>query len=481
MEKHDLQIGEIRLLHLSRNAPSLLATPGDVPLDASEAVCFSLFDYFDWLVVRKGDALGYKAYFGLEQTEMNRPLVTSEYLTLVSLAGDEETNKTGTVWRERDPFFNEADQELSELPFLSVMMVTALPDPLASPKMKEQGVPIHPADVERFLSTCTDELRKVVREVCREIYTASAGLQAVFQVYNCVNSGNFCVVTRSCTPELAYHISMRVRAETLYCLGDPCFPALDCSTYSLVGLSCPADQTTQMLSAQGMAQSKAEVALRLSVTNGVRNDLFRYAADNMSENLLGLYGRYDVTLRLDLEQFRLLYPWICAHKLGCPFPSDDGVAATEIIHLLRHSLSDQGAQCINTRLLLHMEDISAPENSGARRKCRQNVVQKENKKIKQLIQEVKQLGNGLVYCQEEYRTCLCLLQDLWESYSSLRYPDDSFIDGNILLVQVDLLLNIVKNYLGSIQQSRNWKLDYELLVKSLRFAINSIDHFQKLL
>ena len=85
-----MKIDNIRLLRLSRSAPSLLTAPGAAPQDGSEVAWFSLFDYFDGLVVRKGDTLDYRACFGLDQPASTPPLVSSEYLTLVSLAGEEE-------------------------------------------------------------------------------------------------------------------------------------------------------------------------------------------------------------------------------------------------------------------------------------------------------------------------------------------------------------------------------------------------------
>lgn len=482
MEKCELQVDEIRLLHLSRSAPSLLAPHGTVRKGTAERVCFCLFDYFDWLTVHKGDKLDYKACFGLEQAESDASLVSSEYLTLVLLAGEKEATCSGSGWKEGDPFFLAEDQDPSQLPFLSVMMVTALPDPSASPRTKERGLLIHPEDVERFLRACADELRRVVREVCDIFCPQPEGLQVVFQVYHCLNSGNFCIVARSRVPELTYHISMCVRAETLYKVEDGCFPRLDCSTYSLVGLFCPVDrQPPETLLKNVTAQTGTEVALRLSVTNEVRNNLFRCASDCVSEDLRGLYGRYDVTLHLNLDQFGQLYPWICAHKLDVPYPEESDSQADTIVRLLRKDLCNQGAQYINARLLLCMEGTEARDNNGARRKARQDEVKRENERIKKLLLKVKQLGDGLVYCQDEYRTCLCLLEDLWESYDSLRYQDDSFIAGNILLVQVNLLLNIVTHYLESIQQDCNRKSDYETLSKCLRFAINSIDHYQKLM
>ncbi len=325
METSPLEIDEIRLLHLSRSTPSLLPIPGAVQQDSPDEVCFSLFDYFDWLVVRKGSNLDYKACFGLEYEENTPALVSSEYLTLVSLKEDEASDCTPCGVKVGDPFFDGENQDLSDFPFLSVMMVTALPEPGVPPK--QYGLTIRPADVDHFLKICTNQLRNLVREVCQEVYPGQKELQAVFQVYNCMNSGNFCVVVRSRAPEFTYHVSMWVRAASLNQPEkdvSPRFPSLDCSTYTLVGLAYPSEPA-RTLPEQLTAQSTAEVALRLSVTNEVRNHLFQYAASQcgsnaVSEDLRGLYGRYDVTLRLSLRQFGLLYPWLCAHKLGRPLP-----------------------------------------------------------------------------------------------------------------------------------------------------------------
>lgn len=482
VENKDLQISMVRLLHMSRSAPSLLTTPGVVEKDASETVCFSLFDYFDWLVVHKGDVLDYRACFGLEQAVSAPPLVSSAYLTLVSLAGEEAPRGGTNGIREGDPFFGGEGEDLSTLPFLSLILVTVLPDPIVSPAPKPHSFPICPKDVDGFLRTCTASLRQWVREECGDAFQAGETLQAVFQVYNCINSGNFCVAIRSRTPELAYHVSMRVRAETLRQAEGSVFPHLDCSTYSLGGLVCPKDVVPQTFPHDALRDSTAEMALRLSVTNQVRNSLFFHAADYMSEDLRGLYGRYDVTLRLNLRQFGQLYPWIISKKLGHPFPQDSGKdEVDEIVHLLRQGLLDQGAQCLNARLLLHMEGTTALDNVGARRKKRQDTVMAENGAVSQLLEEVTRRGDLLVYCQEEYHASLLLLRDLWESYRGLRYQDDSFIDGNILLVQVRLLLNTVKLYLESMDKECTRQPDYETLSRSLRLAINSIDHFQKLM
>ena len=107
-----MKIDNIRLLRLSRSAPSLLTAPGAAPQDGSEVAWFSLFDYFDGLVVRKGDTLDYRACFGLDQPASTPPLVSSEYLTLVSLAGEEEESGENHGLLEGDPFFGGDGQDL---------------------------------------------------------------------------------------------------------------------------------------------------------------------------------------------------------------------------------------------------------------------------------------------------------------------------------------------------------------------------------
>lgn len=494
MSYSGLQIEEIRLLHLSRNAPLLLTKPDKCLQQSRELpVCFSMFDYFDWLTVQKGYELDHISCLGLNpKTAEEFPLVSSQYLSLVTLKGEPKNhNLKSAGWIQGDPFFCDEGMEnvFVELPFLSIMLVTILPCPDQAPKTPREAMPyIRQEEVDSFLKVCASELREIVLEIGSNMCGVDSGIpQSVFQVYHCINSGNFCIAMRCRTPEPAYHIAMRVRAATLNRGARHGFPELDCSTFSLMG-------TAYRVKPDGMVEipplctqkaSRSKVVLRLSVTNRVRNLLFQYSGKSVAEELNGLYGRYDVTLQLDLAQFWQLYPWICAHKLGKCFPPDsipdEGEVGFDLTALLKRAIQEQGAQYINTRFLIHVEGYPAQDNNGERRKIRQDRVNEENKTIDYKICEMLQCADTLPYCQQEFKKCVYLLQDLWRSYSSLRYQDDSFINGNMLLAQIDMLLSAICGYIKSIDPALNEEMFYKTLVNSMRSAINSISHFQKLM
>lgn len=487
-----LQIEEIRLLHLSRNAPLLLEEADKDPRQGREVpVCFSMFDYFDWLTVQKGQELDHISCLGLNPKKPEGlPLVSSQYLTLVTLKGEPKGDSQKAGWVQGDPFFCDEGMEnaFAELPFLSIMLVTILPCPDTEHKI-HQAIPYTRQDeVDSFLKGCAGELREVVLKNGSNLCgTNSDVLQAVFQVYHCINSGNFCIAMRCRAPEPAYHIAMSVRAATLNEGARRGFPKLDCNTFSLMGTSyrVMANGKVEVPPPCTQEASRSKTALRLSVTNRVRNLLFQHTGKPLSEELNGLYGRYDVTLQLDSAQFWKLYPWICAHKLGNKFPNEHilhaGEADFDLTDLLKTAMRDHGVQYINTRFLINVDGCSAQDNNGERRSFRQGCVSEENKRIDCEIREMLKLANTLPYCQREFQECMYLLQDLWYSYSSLRYQDDSFINGNMLLAQIGMLLNAIGGYIKSIDPELNEEMFYKTLVNCMRRAINSISHFQKLM
>lgn len=485
-----LRIDELLLLHLSRSAPSLLS-PNCQTLKGSDAerTHFSMFDYFNWLTVERSRKLDYRTCLGLTRTTADCviPVSSSQYLTLVTLNKAPKEREPSVCWGEGDPFFC---PDLS-LPFLSVMLVTVLPgdnndDNIVSVRTETA--------IENFLFDCAEHLEELVWETCRQIFCSrdkNTACQAIYKIYHCINSGSFCIAIRSRTPELSYHVSMGLRATKIIEVTKYGFLPVDCSTFSLAGVYCPIlpGMATTVPPKDVQKESMSKAALRLSVTNQVRNELLQTHSDPdpdsdfdfITEVPCGLYGRYDVTLYIPLKAFWELYPWICAHKLGTEFPEKSSEKSSTLIDLLKQALKNRGAHCINVRLLLDVTGSKAPEDSGDRQRRRQERVQRENYAVTNQLLELGRMAEALPCCQVEYQESLCLVSDLWESYSSLRYQEDSFINGNMLLAQIYLLLKIIRNYIQSIASMNAPKAYYDSLVDSMRKAVESISHFQKLM
>jgi len=441
-----------------------------------------MFDYFDWLTVQKGDTLGYEECLGLEHQDFPRPTASSQYLILTSLEG--ESVPSSTSCQVGDPFF---DQEDANRPFLSLLIVTVLPVLETAPS-DSGSQHIRPENISCFLKSCAGELRELVAQCCDGMQvkapTDKGMPRVIFQVYHSISSGNFCIVVRSHDAAFAHSIAVRVRAAKLNKNQQFGFPAVGCSTFSLIGTVCPQDSNRWPSLGRVIGASDADVSLRMSVTNDVLNTLSQHTSCFKPIGPRGVYGRYDVTILLRMEQFGQLYPWICAHKLGRHLKSadKDNTLDQGVVPLLQNVLSDQGVQHINSRLLLM--DITGGNIASDGKDWRQKLqkqVREENAKVSEFLRKIAAEDNGLLYCQEEYQTCLKLLSDLWEGYSSLRYQDDSFIEGNMLLAQMSLLLKIIHNYLESIPKECPPRSAFQTLVICLRLAINSIDHFQKLM
>ncbi|MBQ9348796.1 MAG: hypothetical protein IJT94_15905, partial [Oscillibacter sp.] len=249
-----------------------------------------------------------------------------------------------------------------------------------------------------------------------------------------------------------------------------------------------------------------------------------------------LYGRYDVTLTLKMNQFQRLYPWVCAGKFRATPPEDASLkeegnsVIKHLMKVLRQSREDSspGVQAINERILVDADyndpnatapsatgshanasnehgpsgaeqGTSAPDEMSFNRK-RQGLVREENLAVLGMIEDLLKKAETLPNGRDEFCHSLHLLRDLWKSYSSLRYQEDSFVNGNMFLAQIWLVLDCVEKYIDSEPQNYLQKHPYLAdgdkkkiegfrasrkarsdLIKSLRGSIQSISHFQKLM
>ena len=135
----DLHIRNVWRLHLTRNAIMPRNNVSDNWNGRDGATRFYMFDYFDKLICRpvKWDDNDYRVCFGLNQPPDDVPPTASHYLTLLSF--DEEIP---------NPFEDLSDSKggLSDMPFLSIILVTVIPDKASGAAQK-----LTEGDIREFL------------------------------------------------------------------------------------------------------------------------------------------------------------------------------------------------------------------------------------------------------------------------------------------------------------------------------------------
>lgn len=478
-----IRVDEAWILRFSRNleAPNDNRTPGLRDVDGR----FYVFDYYDEMTCWH-ENLNYGMCLGLEESDRRiEPIstVASNYVTLVSLSSDSQ--------EKVDPFSVESTPDC---PFLSLISVTPLVDGSGA-----DGFFSAEKEVDSFLEHCTRELANETK-AASDVFFEKMQFQEQkgkirLRVFHSMNSGAFCIAVRSASIELGYCIAMHIRTMGIPA-SDP-YPRLLCNTYTTTCICIGVNEDGVAVSPSIKQNNDSQILLRLAIDKDLISRIT--PASGFMGDGGGLYGRYDVTLRLSLNEFLHIYPYICAHKCGTLLPLDanheeedsSGTIADALISIFKE---DAGIQCINERILVGgsvltftLESVRLHKD-GKENGCGNDAgffyrqgerVRREKKEIEKKINCLAEKGRIIPFCSNEFIHYIHMIRDMWRNYESLREQPDSVVNGNMFFTQMWLLLDIIDVYLDSMQnEDSQRRISYDDLMVSLRRAINSISHFQ---
>lgn len=474
-QQDSIKIQDVWLLHFIRDTDCSHDEEQKHDHDLKE---YYVFDYYDRMVCKRG-GLDYDQCLGLTgelRDYYAKSSVASSYLTLTSLVSDD---------CKQDPFlYNAAD-----LPFLSLVNITAMADHTETNSMN-----ISEKDVSYYLFESIQFLQKAVERFCTCFFEGKQAedspLPVCFRVLHSMNSGNYCVAIRSAYEELGYYVAMSIRSLVMPALNG--FPQCQFSTFTITCMQYTVDQNNIAAIPTQISDRRylSEIVLRLSIDQKLIGMIAPLAAS--VGNGRGLYGRYDVTISLSMEQFMRIYPWICACKFGTVYPDDAALSGLQDDNLEQLALilkNRQEIRCLNERILVSCSVLNTiPPRDGE--DFHQNHVKRvntERNEIEQKIVELRKEGKRLPFYEREFIYYINLIDDVWSDFENLRLQDDSFVNGNVFYSQIWLVLDIIHSYLKSIQTGADYSEDEEMrhafrdLITHLRRAANSVNHFQKLM
>ena len=435
---------------------------------------FYAFDYYDKVICRHADnnlsdCLGLKGKLRLAE---NSSPIASNFMTLVSLSSDKKSGE--------DPFTTD-NREFDSYPYLSLIIVSILSVP-----RRDVFAPTE-TNIAVFLEHCVSTISNKVQTACEEYYDKrGTGSKACFRfrVLHSLNTGSFCIVLRSNDIDLGYHIAMCIKALEIPSKGT--FPALHCGTFTITCIAQRLqDNVAVAPKVENDKNSVSDVALRLAVEQNLIRRIS--SLPNAVDNGRGLYGRYDITITLSLQQFLELYPWIYAHKFGTSQPDSKekgNISNQTVKELIEIFNAGSAVQCINERVLVNTAVLNNIESHSLKNRFlddRTRQIEKEKSVIESKILALRNKGRTLPFYNIEFLRCVDMFEDVWRNFENLRNQEDSMINGNILFAQVWLLLDIVETYLDSMDERSKKETNYASLVIQSRKAANSISRFHKMM
>ena len=468
-----LNIEDIHLIRLTRNAwngPGVSTDAKDnASGNASVSPIYLTLDYFDQLcysryetIFKEDKKIRLNAYFlgakdPFKVETMAHPPLTMLVQTLVEIKfPDYEPTNLGSA---ESPFDNSREE-----PFLSLINITKVP----SPEFSESQFPYE------YLKNIYKKITEAITEAIRE-------RQCKVKVLYSMNSGCFVAVVRSNAIDAAYNIAMGIRA-------------INYDTFTIASIECnecdlskaTPSQITHDLQELGYANSQTRFAVRLLVKsldkiNEIKD--LRTLGDSTVNTSIGLYGRYDCTFILSYDDFSHLCPYIYQYKLTKTPILPTHAILPPIVEKLVELLSAGDIYLINVRPLV---TPSAPNikgdkgDKGDKGTGYRDAVKLYEDKLKKMLDLIRAHRYVLPYYNSEYKEALSLLNEVLETFSGVRYENDSTLNGFMFFFQMHSALDSLDVYRKHFKDTPPSPGHCKKIVAWLRRVIVCLNSFTKL-
>lgn len=513
-----LDIGNMYLLYLSRgtlndeiNTKVRKGKGSEICQQASgpnSVRQFFLFDYYDKLVCSRETEhlkLTETDFLGLRKipAESSYRAISEQYLTLVDLEKAIEADN-------KNPFFYGDGKKPSDKPFLSMIQISLLPE-IKQWKEKDLEAPITEGYVAKFLAECSEGIESIVSEY------QESGL--ISKIFCSISACNLCVAIRSRQIDEVHEIAMEIRQMRLDSESSDFyqFPSMRCSTFTTMGIEEQASRDTSGYNLECVTDSLSKVVLRLALDDqGILNKDWKKTGLRVNslsssgntgesggatahmEGVMGLYGRYDLSVQMGIGDFMRIFPILYNYKFIRKNMDVDLTKYTNdpVLLYVCNILRQKEAYVLNERILVSLKAGGAIENTNFDSRTvdkdldlgLRETIQDQNCRIDYSLKALLD-ANALddIFPRYLYRRHILILTDIWNEFKNLRFQADSFVNGYILYSHFDYLCRIIKGQLSALNDIAK-KNDEELLdvafkdfVENFRTLLRRIHDYYKLL
>lgn len=440
--------------------------------DSMKIDVFFMLDYFNLLLHKRLDAKDkkYTKFLGLEEnfTEVRNDSVSDKLLSLYCVAKNEDNYSDVFNCSE-----TEADSpDLSDTPFLGLIQI------MINPEYYEHCGYVSGTDfVDKFLLDC----ETIIREKVDHKFENSKDQYDMFRV---LTSGNFYLVMRATNMENIYLVSYIIDMIAYQHEGGSKQAFNMFSTYTNIGIEFGKNSqgNYKTFSENTVYRCKDDqFALRLTCCNGFQTEMIE-SAENYG--IKGVFGKYDFLLRISMEDFAAVYPYLCQHVTGNPKLSDTRKEMQLSNYADVKELLIQGLECgcfkiINERALIYLN-----KDSYERSICYSEFPKDDKNIIHELL-----LNCRLLEKMELCFTCgrrsfldgVRAMHEMVMMYSSLRFETDTYINWQMLCRYLKIVNNTVKAYMNDLLKHSEDTNYQQHFVRDLKTCANAINQYMKFL
>lgn len=400
--------------------------PQEIIFD-NEKHYFFMMDYYNLLMEKKleKETDGYMTLAGSVKAENNT--VAKRIMGIYS----RKTEKDNQLFQ----ITSSENGTTSECPFLGIIQVY-----IADYGWKNTGTSgVSVQQAENFLELYETEIANDLNQILEET--------DVYHIYRTITSEDFCVVIRTSTIRKIYHAAltiMDIRNES---------DKRVFFTYTNIGLECIKSPNNENLSENRQFASLHEsvreknqnvsFVLRFRIENAALEEIqaLEYQQKNKGEeagqiiieDVNGMIGRYDLVVRLTMNEFMEIYPYFCMNVTGDKIQTANlNALQGRFSKILVEKMGDGSIQTINTRMIVN---IYAQEKSEDKPvvplfdEKDKSKIKKRTKCVMTLYEKFKKKYENY-FSADKYRyvELIRMLDKLIFSYENLAYEADTHIN-----------------------------------------------------
>ena len=314
------------------------------------------------------------------------------------------------------------------------------------------------------------------------------------KMYRSATSSDFTLVIKSGNLQTIFEISMIINNMIILYENYN----FNFNTYTNVGIECVQNEKDEFetFTKELVTENKlCSFALRVTASSRFLNDKYRKEC-NLSENTNGLFGRYDFSMKISMQDFADIYPVLCRSKLL----GDVNISLKEmpknLVELLSKEIGNGEIRIINERALISLENIDV--GNKAYEECKRTAIDELKRNEMQLKNVVNQVSSDLkekmsefdemsAIFIEERRAFMDIKRELREviaTYVPQGLDHDSHVNWQILISDLRVLFQGIEGWeqaYWEIMDDNKKKSMREQFLGDLRITVEAINQYYKFL
>ena len=373
-----------------------------------------------------------------------------------------------------DPFEHVSDGGFSERPFLAQITLTVHSSFYSKTRLYGISESCND-DIRPMFKSSEQFIEKLLEQVEKHagLIVAHQNMNAKIHAFWAVNTGDVLLAVRSDRIHDAYEIAMKLRSLTY---DEPAWKDLSFNSFTMMnaemvridGRYCAPPGNSLVAN----KNQQEVVILRLRVEGKLLEKLQQLKLDSLEcGKPLGMYGHYDITIRVGFLDFLKLYPILCTAKFAPnelkkyknPFGKDKRHLVLIVEGLLgigrdemKGSLIEVINERLSTSLLPSQMDVGGTQDESQTMMWRLA--------LKALKDLAKDLAKHIVDLKDQrlsYRESIRMLQDTLVAYSAIGDQVDSACTGWDLIATMKMLFGSIQNALHVIYELQNAQLNFD--------------------